>query len=809
MKNFCFLAFLLVITISCSTQKEDASLYDFIPEKASVVMSINNTEALKSSIKNSTFINTLTKSKIYNTLENKLSCLDYIKTDNPILISFVKNNKDSLDFVLSTRFTKNLIQIDSLPNHLSESLKINNLPGKKLTYKSNVVYTVVKDSIAIAASNLNVLKTTLNKKSTPEEINKIAKTFNNKKAVSVLIHNKEESIINSVFNSENLNFKNFTDYTAFDADISQDQLILNGITKASDSTKLINIFKNTIPQENQISHIAPNNCDGFLSVTFNAFSTFKNNLNLYNAKKDSTKINALFNNIVEFGVIYQGNNKSVVLNSLDIIATKEALISEENKVEDYRQIPIYSFSKPDLFENTLYPFVDFSTANLYCIIDQFLIFGNSKEDLENIIANYLNETTLKSRDYYTSTTQHLSTASSILHVLNPNSLKDVLDVNLDTYIDANLKQYKTSAIQFIYDTNFAHLNAVIKKSKAKAESGTVTELLNIKLDAPILNNPQFVTNHRTKQKEIVVQDIKNKLYLISNTGNILWKKQLKGPILGKIEQIDSYKNGRLQLVFATPNRVYLLDRTGKDVTGFPLKFNDKITQPLSVFDYDKNKKYRLFVTQGKNVLLYNGKGKTVKGFKFSKAKDIINTQPQHIRINNKDYIIIKTNKKLHILSRRGQTRIKTNTKFNYSNSPVYSFESGFATVSKDGSLVQINTKGKVSTSKLLGENSKLVTTTKTLVAQKENKLKIKTNTLDLDFGNYTKPKLFYINNKIYVSVTDLQSQKVLLFDSQAKPIANFPVYGKSTIDLDNIDKDNNLEFITKGDSDSILLYEIN
>ena len=37
-----------------------------------------------------------------------------------------------------------------------------------------------------------------------------------------------------------------------------------------------------------------------------------------------------------------------------------------------------------------------------------------------------------------------------------------------------------------------------------------------------MNAPQFVKNHITKQKEIVVQDINNNLYLISNKGKIIW-----------------------------------------------------------------------------------------------------------------------------------------------------------------------------------------------------------------------------------------------------------------------------------------------
>jgi hypothetical protein len=91
----------------------------------------------------------------------------------------------------------------------------------------------------------------------------------------------------------------------------------------------------------------------------------------------------------------------------------------------------------------------------------------------------------------------------------------------------------------------------------------------------------------------------------------------------------------------------------------------------------------------------------------------------------------------------------------------------------------------------------------------ENKLDIKSKTVELDYGEYTEPQIFYIYDKIYVTTTDLQSKKIYLFDSQAKSIANFPIYGNSAIVLDNIDKDRNLEVVTKGDTNSIILYQIN
>ncbi|WP_034061731.1 ribonuclease HII [Lacinutrix jangbogonensis] len=812
MKQINLVLIFLLLFASCNNSSyKKASIYDFIPDAASITIIINDTESLETNLNSNGFINGISKSSAYKNIAQKLNHLDYIHTENPVIVSFLKDANDSLQFAISTKQVANLFSTDSLGNLKIESLKIDNHIAQKITFNNEILYTVSKDSIAIATSSSALLEAILAKKSNDKIRQKIISTTNKNKPISVILNHKNDNLIRSFFNSEALAFKTFSDFTSFDAVISQDEILINGITKASGSSKkLINIFKNTIPQDNELAKIAPNNCDGFLSFTFNDFSVFKTNLNTFNNKKDSINSATLFDNVIEIGSIFIGENQAIVLSSIDVISTKDNLLGEHNEVGTFRQIPIYDFSKPELFETVFYPLINYSETKYYCVIDQFFVFARNIEALENIIVNYQNKTTLSSRDYYRNITKDLSSASSILHVLNNEKLKDLIDLNLDTHLETNFKDYKISALQFVFDTHYAHLHGAIKKHKAKVEANAVIELLNIKLDADLLNNPQFVTNHRSKQKEIIVQDINNNLYLISNIGSILWKKQLNGPVLGKIEQIDIYKNGRLQLAFATPNRVYIIDRTGKGVTGYPLNFNDKITQPLSVFDYDKNKKYRLLVTQGKSVLLYDAKGKTVNGFKFSSAKNAINHQPQHIRMDNKDYILIKTNKKLNILNRKGQTRIKVKSDLEFSSEPVFNYNNTFTTTTSDGKIVSINQKGSVSTKPVnLNINHHLATTTRTLVSQNENILNIKSNTLELDLGDYSPVKLFYIKDKIYVSVTDLQSQKVLLFDSQGKPIKNFPVYGNSSIALDNIDSDKPLEFITKGDSDSIILYEIN
>lgn len=74
---------------------------------------------------------------------------------------------------------------------------------------------------------------------------------------------------------------------------------------------------------------------------------------------------------------------------------------------------------------------------------------------------------------------------------------------------------------------------------------------------------------------------------------------------------------------------------------------------------------------------------------------------------------------------------------------------------------------------------------------------------------YTEPKLYFINNKIYITITDIQAKKVYLYDSNAELFPNFPVYGNSVLSLGNMDKDPNLEFVVQGEENGVLIYQIN
>ena len=383
-----------------------------------------------------------------------------------------------------------------------------------------------------------------------------------------------------------------------------------------------------------------------------------------------------------------------------------------------------------------------------------------------------------------------------------NFSKAFKNLNLDDYAYAS---------QLVADKDFLHTNIIISKTKELVANNTVGALFTVELDTDLATDPQFVKNHRTGKQEIVVQDIDNFLYLISTGGKVLWKKQLNGKIRGKIHQVDLYKNGKLQLAFCTNNQFIILDRNGKVVAPFDKTYEGGNLNALAVFDYEKNRNYRFVVTQGRKVFMYNGEGQIVEGFVYKEAEHSVLTAPDHFRISGKDYLAFKLeNNTIPFRHRAGQERIKVASKIDFSENGIFLYKNKFSLTDKKGVLHQIDTKGKVSKTNFnLNIDHGMFATSKTLALMNENVLSIKGKKVELDLGVYTAPKIFYIYDKIYVSVTDIQNQQIYLFDSQAKPIANFPVYGTSSIDLNDLEQDKKLEVVAKDQENSLIVYQIN
>jgi len=507
-----------------------------------------------------------------------------------------------------------------------------------------------------------------------------------------------------------------------------------------------------------------------------------------------------FNKLSLEGSYFQLNNQDLMafhLGNPDFLKQDLQLVAIE---ETYRDMPIYKYSwryKPLSAAGSLKG--DFTSSYLV-LVEDFVILSVSLEALKSCLVDFLNGNTVINSDSFKRLSADLRTSFSYMAFGNAKTLSKLFP--------KSKLGYNRSYFQLSLEDEFLHVNGLLADYQRLKNAAPVEEIHSVSIDQAILKSPQLVKNHLNRGMDILLQDVENNLYLISNQGRILWKKRLNGPILGDVAQLDIYKNGRLQLAFCTPSKLYVLDRNGKSVGGFPKNFKDPITQPLSVFDYDRNKNYRLLVTQGKELLMLSAKGKRVSGFKYAPGKTI-SSQPKHFRIGRRDFIAFKTQNEFTFLNRRGQPRIKVGQQLSFSDNELYLYQSQFTTTDSEGTLIQVDRKGTLRKQPLqLPEDHWIDATSKTLVSQTENKLQIKLKTVDLDYGIYTPPQIFYLNDKIYISTTDKQAKKVFLFDSQAKPIKGFPVFGSSQAVMGNLDNSRTLEMVVQTDAKSLSILRL-
>ena len=364
--------------------------------------------------------------------------------------------------------------------------------------------------------------------------------------------------------------------------------------------------------------------------------------------------------------------------------------------------------------------------------------------------------------------------------------------------DSNLDYYKI----FQAKKGDKILNIIGYISEFKNEPSN--PMIDLKFESSIANDivlgPIIVKNHINNDNEVIIQDSKNILYLINNRGQVEWTKKIDGKIIKEINQIDSYKNGKLQYVFTTEKSLYLLDRKGRDVGKFPLKFKDKITKPLSVFDYDNNKNYRLLITQDNELFMFNSKGNRVKGFDYNKKNKII-TKPKHFRISDKDIIVFKTIDKLIILNRRGAVRINTKTEHKYSIGDIFQYQNFLVTSTLKNEIVTIDMNGNTKLEQSTSLYSKIVCDKETIFTLQKNILSNSKKNVEIPFGKYEDFKIFSGNDKTYLNLFDSQNNKTYLFDNDLNLIKGFPI---SSIENANFIIDKNvIEFSAKTESKEI------
>ena len=370
---------------------------------------------------------------------------------------------------------------------------------------------------------------------------------------------------------------------------------------------------------------------------------------------------------------------------------------------------------------------------------------------------------------------------------------DSTDEVLDLYKIFQLKE----------GNNLASINGIISNYKDDSKNSEIELKFETSISNEIILGPLIVKNHTNNKNEVFIQDSENTIYLINENGQIEWTKKINDRVIDEVKQIDSYKNGRLQYVFATQNSLHMIDRKGRDVGKFPLKFNDQITKPVSVFDYDNNKNYRLLITQNDELFMFDSKGNRVRGFDYNKKNKII-TKPEHFRISNKDIIVFKTSDDLKILNRKGKVRIKIKEDYNYSKDEIFQYQNSLLTTTLNNKIVKIDMNGNSKEVSSMSFNGKYVSDKKTIYTLQKNILSNSKKNIEIQFGKYENFSAISDKKNTLINIYDSQNNKLYLFDNEVNTVKGFPILADANASF--ILENNKIEFSVISDSKKIKYF---
>lgn len=238
------------------------------------------------------------------------------------------------------------------------------------------------------------------------------------------------------------------------------------------------------------------------------------------------------------------------------------------------------------------------------------------------------------------------------------------------------------------------------------EAITLQSSSRISFDSELVYGPKSILNYQDNTEDILVQDAKNVVHLVNAAGVEVYSEQLDGPIISDAFQIDYYKNGKLQLLIATPNKIYGIDRLGNSLPGYPFSVSSETITQLNLVDYSDTKDYRYFLSTAKgNLYLTDKTGEQLEGWNPLSLGSKTIGPPAHLRVPGKgDYMVALTEDgTLNLFNRRGEKQTGSGIQFGDSfNAGVVSWRnpSSRATqlvnITKNGEVVHSNFSGEIS-----------------------------------------------------------------------------------------------------------------
>ena len=206
------------------------------------------------------------------------------------------------------------------------------------------------------------------------------------------------------------------------------------------------------------------------------------------------------------------------------------------------------------------------------------------------------------------------------------------------------------------DTEQTHLSAgsqaVAEADESKPATTSVTEgVAQAPAAAERTENPKVVVpagpfkvkNCATGLMNSLCQAADNSLTLTDQKGVELWTVPFDGPLCGMVGTVDYFANGKLQFLMVSGDRLFLIDRLGREVEGFPAALAKPVLLGPAVYDFTGIRKYNIMVLNTDNTIdMYNLKGRRPDNWHSISLPETILGLPEYSEKEGKSFWTVRT-----------------------------------------------------------------------------------------------------------------------------------------------------------------------
>ncbi|MBT6763781.1 MAG: hypothetical protein HOA90_04540 [Prolixibacteraceae bacterium] len=675
------------------------------------------------------------------------------------------------------------------------------------------------------------------------------------------INNKSTEKVNEFGEKVKINYKNqvkiFKDYAAWselDLSFGKSEITLNGISTSTDSLNhFLSVFDGQEPVRFEADKVLPQNTSSFYSYTFSDKQRFFKNMEEFFTYSDfyykreerikkiesgfRTDIRSDFTTIVKNEIIVATTSISkdpanktsyFILHTEGKSAAEEKLNALLLNYANRKKIDVsslkltFSIDKETPFVVYRFPYPSFpgtwmgkpftlTEAKFVAFWGNFMVFCNSQKGIEEYLRNMVLDATLDKDMDYIRFKQNIENKTNINTYYNVNLgfqyFKEIFNPIVFNELEGKRDLFQKMGVvnwQVLHNKQISFNSMFISFDPKIKEKAKTTWQSNV--GSNIISKPVIVVNHNNPtNREIILQDSQNTLHQVTKEGRTRWSIDIPETILSEIYQIDYYKNGRLQYLFNTKSKLFLIDRNGENVAHFPLTFRSPATNGVNIFDYDNNRNYRFFVAcENKRVYAYDNTGKLISGWEFDKTDHEVTTPVQHFRVGNNDYIVFKDKSRVYIQDRRGKTRVATSARFENSRNPLVLNLNGkpkIVATDKNGKVFYLYFDGKFSEKKTEKFSEDHFFTVEDLngngvpdfvfidkdklIVMSENGEKSYSWKFENEIQH--KPNIYTFGpNLKKVGVVDTKANQIYLFNAEGKLHDRFPLQGNGEFSIGKI-----------------------